>query len=189
MAETPNVSKQNARNTSLRFQENRNSTPRAVNIDNLAIREKNGLNINRNQRQQIRCWQTEEKPVTRTFLIFPDNHEKDGTIVSRTKMHALLCSRSRGRKIFPFRVFFFRFLSYFLFDLSDKHDVVGVNRRKEGVGVSVFLLRRKRKGRLRGDRDRSFDRDALKKNALRSVIKTLSRAGDSAFFFYFTFVT
>lgn len=90
--------------------------PRKPQFNSSVIREKNGLNINRNQRQQIRCWQTEEKPVTRTFLIFPDNHEKDGTIVSRTKMHALLCSRSRGRERFPFRVFFLIF--FFIFRIN-----------------------------------------------------------------------
>lgn len=142
MAETANVSKQNARNTSLRFQENRNSTPKAVNIDSSVIREKNGLNINRNQRQQIRCWQTEEKPVTRTFLIFPDNHEKDGTIVSRTKMHALLCSRSRGRERFPFRVFFLIF--FFIFQINTTLWEWTV--RKGAWGYRYFFLDVREKG-------------------------------------------
>lgn len=66
---------------------------------------------------------------------------------------------------------------------------MGVNRQKGGVGVSVFLLRRKRKGRLRGDRGRSFDRDALKKMPFVASSKPFLGGGDSAYFFYFTFVT
>lgn len=66
---------------------------------------------------------------------------------------------------------------------------MGVNRQKGGVGGSVFLLSRKRKGRLRGDRGRSFDRDALKKMPFVASSKPFLGVVIPFSFFYFTFVT
>lgn len=84
----------------------------------------------------------------------PRHHEKDGTIdrESNENARAILCSRSRGRKRFPFYFFliYFFFPFFFLFFLSclTRRCVGGGGWiiGKEGTWFSLLNLREKKGG-------------------------------------------
>lgn len=83
----------------------------------------------------------------------PRHHEKDGTIdrESNENARAILCSRSRGRKRFPFYFFLiYFFFSFFLpFFLSSFNTTLwggGWIIGKEGTWFSLLNLREKKGG-------------------------------------------